>query len=315
MKRWRGTGLIILLTILVSRDLTWSDVTLPLSDPLEVTGNLRVAGSATAAPLIRRLYKRFILEGYRGVMNIRGVGTGRGFQLFCQDGAVDIVLASRAIKGHETLACAAQGLTPVELVIGMDMLTIITNIENDFLEGVTRDQLKAIFTANRWVEVNKAWPDDPIERFIPGPETGSSFDFFVDTIFDGEADALLAAANTAKERDPGTIAQSVGSGRNRIGIVGYAFFQKYEKSLATVPIDGIKPSRTTAENGEYPLTRALFVYSDISRIRDSEQVRAFLSFLLNYVGEEIEKVGFFRPTKEVLDNSKRIFLDALGIEQ
>jgi len=314
MKRWMGTGLIILLTTLVSRELAWSEVTLPLSDPLEITGNLRVAGSATVAPLIRRMYKRFILEGYRGVMNIRGVGTGRGFQLFCQDDALDIVLASRAIKGHETLACAARGLTPVELVIGMDMLTIITNIENDFLDGVTRDKLKAIFTANRWVDVNKAWPDDPIERYIPEPDMGS-FDFFVDTIFGGEADALLVAANTAKERDPDTIAQSVGSGRNRLGIVGYAFFKKYEKSLATVAIDGINPSRTTAESGEYPLTRELFVYSDISRIRDSEPVRAFLSFLLNYVGEEIEKTGYFRPTKEVLDNSKRTFLDALGIEQ
>lgn len=174
--------------ILLSCETVRSEVTLPLADPLEVKGNLRVAGSATVVPLIRRMYKRFILEGYRGVMNIRGVGTGRGFKLFCQEGQLDIVLASRPIKGREMLACANRGLTPVELVIGVDMLTIVANIENDFFNGVNLVDLKTIFTANRWSEVNEEWPDDPIERYVPEPGHGS-FDFFVNTIFDGHADA------------------------------------------------------------------------------------------------------------------------------
>ena len=159
----------------------------------------------------------------------------------------------------------------------------------------------------------RSGPTIRLSRYVPEPGHGS-FDFFVDAIFEGDADALLIAANTIKERDPDNIAQSVGSGLNRIGLVGYAFFQKYEESLSAVAIDEMTPSRMAAESGEYPLTRALFLYSDSSRIRENEQVRAFLSFLLNYVGEEIEKVGYFRPSREILDNSKLIFLDALGVE-
>lgn len=313
MKPWMRASLLILITILVDRQVAWPDVTLPLSDPLEIKGNLHVAGSAVVAPLMRRMYKRFILEGYRGVMHIRGVGTQRGFKIFCQEGQVDIVMASRAMKGDERSACAARGLTPVELVIGTDMLAVVVNIENDFLHGVNLADLKTIFTANQWAEVNGAWPDDPIERYIPAPGMGT-LDFFVDTIFEGDADALLIAANTEKELDPDSIAQSVGSGFNRIGLVSYAFYKKYETSLATVAIDRIKPSRLAMEKGDYPLTRELFVYSDTARIRDREQVRAFLSFLLNEVSEEIENVGYFKPGKQVLDSSKRIFLDALGIE-
>lgn len=312
MKPWMRAGLLILITMWVSRETAWPNVTLPLSDPLEIKGNLHVAGSAVVAPLMRRMYKRFILEGYRGVMHIRGVGTERGFKLFCQEGQVDMVMASRAMKGDERSACEARGLTPVELVIGTDMLAVVVNIENDFLRGVNLADLKAIFTANQWVEVNGAWPDDPIERYIPALGMGT-LDFFVDTIFGGDADALLIAANTEKELDPDSIAQSVGSGFNRIGLVSYAFYKKYEASLATVAIDRVKPSRLAMEKGDYPLTRELFVYSDTARIRDREQVRAFLSFLLNEVSEEIENVGYFRPGKQVLDNSKRIFLDALGI--
>lgn len=311
MKPWISTGLLILMTILGGCEPARSDVTLPLTDPLEIKGNLRVAGSATVVPLIRRMYKRFILEGYRGVMNIRGVGTGRGFKLFCQDGQLDIVLASRPIKGHEMLACEDRGRTPVEFVIGVDMLTIVANIENDFFRGVNLADLKTVFTANRWSEVNEEWPDDPIERYVPEPGHGS-FDFFVNAIFDGDADELLIAANTVKERDPESIAQSVGSGLNRIGVVGYAFYKKYEENLTTIAVDLVKPSRLAAERGDYPLTRALFVYSDSARIRDKEQVRAFLSFLLNYVSEEIEKVGYFKASQDILDNSKLVFFRCNG---
>ncbi|ETW95519.1 MAG: hypothetical protein ETSY1_30320 [Candidatus Entotheonella factor] len=313
MPSWISTGLLILMIIVVSCATVRSDVTLPLLDPLEVKGNLRVAGSATVVPLIRRMYKRFILEGYRGVMNIRGVGTGRGFKLFCQEGQLDIVLASRPVKGKEVSACAERGLAPVEFVIGVDMLTIVANIENDFFRGANLVDLKTIFTANRWSEVNEEWPDDPIERYVPEPGHGS-FDFFIDAIFRGDADALLIAANTVKERDPESIAQSVGSGLNRIGVVGYAFYKKYRENLTTVAIDLVKPSSLAAERGDYPLTRQLFVYSDSTLIREKEQVRAFLSFLLNYVSEEIEKVGYFRASQAIINNSKLVFLDAMGIE-
>ena len=307
MQPWKRASLLLLLMIVWGRGVVWSEVTLPLLDPLEIKGNLRVAGSATVVPLMRRMYKRFILEGYRGVMNIRGIGTGRGFKQFCQEGKLDIVLASRLIKQTEKFACEAKGRVPVELVIGTDLLTIVANIENDFLYGVTRDELKTIFTANRWVDVNEEWPDDPIERYIPDPNHGS-FDFFVDTVLGGDADSLLIAANTAKERDYESIAQSVRSGINRIGIVSYAFYKKYEESLTPVAIDEITPSDTTIEDGTYPLTRTLLVYSTRSQIRDKESVRAFLLFLLNYVNTEIEKVGYFKPSQEALEKSKLMLL-------
>ena len=304
---------IVLLMLSMSRASRAADVSLPIEDPLEVKGNLEVVGSSTITPIIRRLYKRFILEGYRGVMKLRGVGTGRGFKLFCQEGSADIVMASRPIKAYETLACATKGLTPVALTIGHDALTVVANLENNFIDDVTEKQLQTIFTVNQWSEVNDAWPQDAIQRFIPSPGSGT-LNYFVDTIFNGEEDELLVAAQTAKERDPETIAQAVGNAVNGIGIIGYAFYKKSQHTLKPVSIKQVKPARETVENGDYLLTRDLLVYSDTALIRDKPQVRAFLTFLLNHVGQEIEQVGYFPLSIETLDNSKLELLGAMGIE-
>ncbi len=313
MTRWIWVGVMILVVAVANRGWGDSEVHLPEKDPLEVKGDLEFAGSSTVTPLIRRLYKRFILEGYRSEMKIHSIGTSRGFTLFCQEGKADIVMASRPIKAHETLACAAQGRTPVEFHIGTDMLTLVTSSEKAFFSGASMNDLQLLFTANQWGEVNPEWPNEPIRRFIPGPGSGT-FDFFVDTIFDGDADAILAAANTEQNGDPNTIAQSVGNEINSLGIVGYAFYKKYQKTLRTVAIDLVKPSPTSAARGDYVLARNLFVYSDVALIRDKPQVRGFLTFLLNHVSQEIEKVGYFALPAEYLDESKRAFLEAMGIE-
>lgn len=74
---------------------------LPQEDPLEIRGNITVAGSVAMGPIMRRMYKRFVLEGYRGIMQFHGSGTALGFQRLCQNSQADIVMASRTIQAHE----------------------------------------------------------------------------------------------------------------------------------------------------------------------------------------------------------------------
>jgi len=51
---------------------------------------------------------------------------------------------------------------------------------------VTSEQLRQIFlTAEKWSDVNPAWPAEPIARFIPGGSSGT-LDFFVEETFDLE---------------------------------------------------------------------------------------------------------------------------------
>jgi ABC-type phosphate transport system substrate-binding protein len=74
----------------------------------------------------------------------------------------------------------------------------------------------------------------------------------------------------------------------------------------------VTPDAQTAESGEYPLARPLFIYSDPTVMADKPQVAAFINFYLTYVNEEILDVGYFPASADALDAAKQAWLDAAG---
>lgn len=143
---------------------------------------ITVAGSSTVYPLTRQLAINFRREGFAGALSLDQTGTTGGFRQFC-DGETDITNASRAIKRAELEACQSNQREPVEFRVGTDALAVVVSTENEFLEDATVEELRQIFTsAEKWSEVNPEWPDAPIERFIPGEDSGT-LDFFAETVF------------------------------------------------------------------------------------------------------------------------------------
>ena len=59
---------------------------LPEVDPLDVTGDIVMAGSSTVFPLSERMAERFQDEGYGGLITIDSIGSGAGFERFCVAG-------------------------------------------------------------------------------------------------------------------------------------------------------------------------------------------------------------------------------------
>ena len=62
-------------------------------------------------------------------VSVDGPGTGDGFALFCK-GETDISDASRPIKDEEAQACKNAGINYMELEIGLDGITVMTNPAN-----------------------------------------------------------------------------------------------------------------------------------------------------------------------------------------
>src|SRR5688572_26787958 len=189
--------------------------TAPAEDPLAmyapdaVSGDIVTAGSSTVFPLSERMKQRFEEEGFTGNLTIDSVGTGAGFERFCVAGETDISNASRAIKDGEVESCAAIGREPIGFQVGIDALAVVVSSENDFVADVTKAELAQIFsTAVNWSDVRPEWPDEPIQRFSPGTDSGT-FDYFVEAIMgpanlnaDGKAD--LAAGEAAILESDGT---------------------------------------------------------------------------------------------------------------
>ena len=164
--------------------------------PESVRGGITLAGSSTVFPLAEALANRFIAEGYAGNVVIDSIGTGGGFERFCVAGESDISNASRPIKEGERENCRQIGREPIEFLIAVDAFSVVVNPENDWITNTTVEELVDIFTAERWSDVNPAWPTEDIQRFVPGTDSGT-FDYFVEEVFHKDATTVAGGAPCA----------------------------------------------------------------------------------------------------------------------
>jgi phosphate transport system substrate-binding protein len=289
-----------------------SEVSLPEVDPAQYSGTIIAAGSSTVYPLAERMAERFQDEGFTGTITIDSIGSGAGFERFCVKGETDISNASRRIKDSEVASCRSIGREPLEFRIGTDALAIVVNKENTFVKGLTKEELARVFTtAEKWSDVNPSWPAEPIKRFIPGTDSGT-FDYFVEVVLNKDKALLLSAANTQLSEDDNVLVQGVLGSPYAIGFFGFAYYQQNKGKLRALAIEGVEPNEATAESGEYPLARPLFLYSDAKIMKEKPQVAAFLNFFLTHVNEEILDVGYFPASEDALNQAKQTWLTAMG---
>jgi phosphate transport system substrate-binding protein len=299
---------------------------LPDVDPGAVKGAIITAGSSTVFPLSEAIATLFKNEGYADQITIDSIGTGGGFERFCKTGETDIANASRKIKDSEKENCAALNppRNPVEFRVGTDAIAVVVSFTNDFLTDVTREELAKIFSSDavKWSDIRPEWPAENILRYVPGTDSGT-FDYFVEAVMnpvyvkDATADkgkgeeAFLKAENLTQSEDDNVLVQGVEGSPYAIGFFGYAYYNAEAANLKALSIDGIAPTAETAESGEYPLARPLFIYSDPAIMKAKPQVADFINFFLTRVNEVISDVGYFPASDKATNAAMQALLDAM----
>ena len=286
------------------------DSLLPEVNPLDVRGDIITAGSSTVYPLSERIAERFRDEGYGGNITIDMIGSGAGYERFCVAGESDIANASRPIKESEIESCRAIGREPIEFRVGTDALAVVVSKDNTFITNASMDELAAIFTAERWSDVNPDWPNEAILRFIPGTDSGT-FDYFVEEVFDKDMAPLLNASNLQLSEDDNILVRGITGSPYAIGFFGYAYYEENTDVLNILSIDDVTPSAATVDDNSYPLARPLFIYSDATIMREKPQVAAFINFYLTFVNEEIVAAGYFPASEVALEAAMQAWLDAV----
>lgn len=296
--------------------------------PDAVTGDVITAGSSTVFPLSERMAELFQDEGYTGNITVDSIGSGAGLERFCKTGETDIANSSRAIKDSEIEACAALATprVPVEFRVGTDALTVVVSAENDFVTALTKEQLSQIFTAQvtTWDQVDPSYPAEAIVVYGPGADSGT-FDYFNEVVIapfylnaDGKADleageeALLAAPGAQFSEDDNVLVQGVEGSPYAIGYFGFAYFSENSGALKAVAVDGVEPNQTTVDDGSYPISRPLFLYSDATILAEKPQVAAFIYFYLSNVNDNISDVGYFPAPAADLQASMDAWAAATG---
>ena len=296
-----------------------AEIVLPEVDPLFVEGNIAIAGSSTVFPLTVRMAERFEEDGYFDTITVDSIGSGAGFERFCVETASDISNASRAIKDSEVTACAGNGREVLEFRVGTDALAITVSAENDFVDNLTLEELAMIFdgTAQTWADINAAWPAEDIQLFSPDTDSGT-FDFFVEAVLEDKHDDNAETAMLRQEpqlsEDDNVLVNGVVGSPYAISYFGYAYYLENADTLKVLQIDGVTPTAENVENGSYPLSRPLFIYSGVSVFEENPQVADFINYYLTFVNDEISGIGYFPASNDALTTAKVSWLIGMGME-
>ena len=260
----------------------------------EVSGTIEIDGSSTVGPLTDAVAEEFANEAPDVTVNVGVSGTGGGFERFCGTGDTDISNASRPIEEDEGELCEENGIEYTEVRVGTDALTMVTSPDTEGLSCLTTDEVTAIFGpdgVSTWSEVNPEFPDEPIEIFAPGADSGT-FDFMIEDALGLEESRQDYNAS----EDDNIISQGVQGTPYSWGFFGFAYYVNNQEGLQVIEYDAgegcVGPSVETAQDLSYGLTRPLFIYVKNEAAQTRPEVAEFVTYYLDIVNDVIEDVGY-----------------------
>ena len=281
------------------------------AEPKVLEGTVEIDGSSTVYPISEAVAEEFnkIYPDVR--VNVGVSGTGGGFKRF-NIGETDISDASRPIKDpKETSVAAENGINYVELRLGTDGLSVVVSKENDFVDCLTTDELKAIWepgsTMDNWSEVRAGFPDQKMRLYGPDTDSGT-FDYFTEEIM---GEAQLSRADYTASADDNVLVQGIAGDKGSLGYFGYAYYQENTEKLKLVAVDSgsgcVKPSSTTIPSGEYsPLSRPLFIYVNTDSYNNKPAVKELVDFYMINGPKLTNEVGYVASDSSVYDNNKAL---------
>ena len=249
-------------------------------DTEENPNQISIQGSSTVLPIAQKAAEVYMNNNSEVNISVRGGGSGNGIAALI-DNAVDIANASRFIKEKEFKQARNNDVYPVPHRIAMDGIAVIVNPNNP-IKNLTLEQLKKIYTAEveNWKELGG--PDEEIV-IVSRDSSSGTYEVFGEIALDGERvtqSALMQSSN-------GTVKSTVGNTKGGIGYIGLGYLSDEVKAIN---VNGVKPTNKTVANGEFPIARPLFMFTDGW---PEGKTNKFISFVLSPEGQKIvEEQGY-----------------------
>ncbi len=219
---------------------------------------------------------------------------------------------SRKMKSREIEAFQKRyGYKPTRVRVAIDALAVFVHKDNP-LEGLTIDQVDAVFSSNR-----KCGADKNVDRWgdlgLSGAWTGKDVQLYGRNSVSGTYGYFKKKAlckgdfkNSVNEQ-PGSasVVQSVSASLNGIGYsgIGYRTSGVRALPLAKKGTNFIEANMENAVSGKYPLSRYLYVYVNKHPNKALPPMEAeFLKMILSKSGQSIvEKDGYIPLPRSVVD--------------
>ena len=297
----------------------------------EITGSLNISGSSTVEPITSLVAEKFQSVNNGVEIAVDGPGTSDGFELFC-NGETDISDASRTIDEEEVAACEANGITPVEIEVGLDALTVIGNPASS-IGCLNFGDLYSLFGPesegfDSWADANDlatevggngGFPDQPLTMVAPGAESGTFGSFIEIALEDiaGERDQPDDVLRTDYQSsgDDNVIIDNAAGNASGLGFVGFSYAEAAGDTVKKFEVDGgdgcVVPSAETVIDGSYPIARSLFIYVNPNKVAENPALVPFVDFYLSEEGlASVEEVDYVALPSDRLEASISAWEDA-----
>jgi phosphate transport system substrate-binding protein len=295
----------------------------PLAQAQTARDYISIVGSSTVFPFTSTVAEQFGRGSKFKTPKVESTGTGGGMKLFCAGVGVqhpDLTNASRRMKASELADCRKNGVNDVvEIKIGFDGI-VLANAKKSPVYKFTRKDIylalakqvpdpaaptKLIDNPYRtWKEVNPALPAVRIEVLGPPPTSGTR-DSFVEQVLEPGCNsfAWLKSLKDVDEkrhkkvcttiREDGAfieagendnlIVQKLAANPSAIGVFGYSFLEENLNVLHGSLVEGVAPDFDTIASGEYPVSRAMFVYAKKAHVGVIPGIK---EFIVEYTSEK-----------------------------
>lgn len=284
---------------------------------------ISIVGSSTVFPFSTIVAERFAKNTDFKAPVIESTGTGGGAKLFCAGIGLDhpdVTNASRAMKSSEKETCTANGITPVEYMIGFDGITF-SNSNKAQQYSLTKEEIFKAVSAKimsngkmvdngykRWSDINPSLPSVKIDVLAPPPSSGTR-DAFVELVmhdtckkvykmskddYKASCSALRedGAVTEAGEND-NLIIEKLAANQGRFGIFGYSFLDQNKDKVQGSIVNGVAPSMETIADSSYKVSRPLFFYVKKEHVGVVPGLQEFADYFMSLTvsGSPLESAG------------------------
>ena len=284
---------------------------------------ISIVGSSTVFPFSTIVAERFAKNTDFKAPVIESTGTGGGAKLFCAGIGLDhpdVTNASRAMKSSEKETCTANGITPVEYMIGFDGITF-SNSNKAQQYSLTKEEIFKAVSAKimsngkmvdngykRWSDINPSLPSVKIDVLAPPPSSGTR-DAFVELVmhdtckkvykmskkdYKASCSALRedGAVTEAGEND-NLIIEKLAANQGRFGIFGYSFLDQNKDKVQGSIVNGVVPSMETIADSSYKVSRPLFFYVKKEHVGVVPGLQEFADYFMSLTvsGSPLEAAG------------------------
>ncbi|MEJ1934646.1 substrate-binding domain-containing protein, partial [Nostoc sp. NIES-2111] len=283
---------------------------------ISLEGTFNYGGSTTWAPIrkdvdsvLQQICPKFILRYVQPLIEKPGSGTGIQMLIANQ---LAFSQSSRSLQVEENIKAKNKGFSLQEIPVAIDGIVIAVNPKLN-IPGLTVNQIQGIYTGKiiNWQEIGG--PNLPITPITRTQAAGGTVEFFIENV--------LEKANFGKNiRYIGTTTEALRKVAQIDGAIYYASAPEVvpQCDIRTLPIGRnsqqfIVPyqepyvpklecpnkrnqlNTAVFRNGDYPITRNLFVIVKQNGQIDEQAGKAYADWLLTAQGQELlEKAGFIR---------------------